>query len=192
MRNKSIIYQLKITLLNTKPPIWRRIYVQSDEKLPDLHKIIQITMGQANSHLHVFYINGKTYTLPDDYKELEYIDYRKIRLNTFILNEGEKFKYIYDMGDDWVHNIKLEAILPYDSKIKYPICVAGKRRCPPEDCGGPYGYEDILEIIKNTKSKEYKEIMDWLPDKFNPDEFDIDKVNKLLQEDAFGCISIED
>ncbi len=192
MEKKKNIYQLKINLMDTKPPIWRRILVESNVKLPDLHKIIQSTMGWTNSHLHDFIINGMTYTLPDEDNELEYIDYRKIKLNKLIENEGAKFNYIYDFGDDWNHKIELEEILPYDSARKYPICIAGKRRCPPEDCGGTGGFEDLLKIIKDPKNEEYEDMMNWLPDNFDPEHFNINEINELLQKKDYGCITIYD
>src|SRR5271157_583998 len=134
-------YQLKISLNHIKPVIWRRFVVDSDIKLPDLHKVIQTVMGWYNSHLHQFRINKQSYSLPDEDELMEFIDYRKIKLNSLITNEKQKFYYDYDFGDGWEHTIILEKIIQKDKDIKYPVCIDGKRKCPPEDCGGDGGYE---------------------------------------------------
>lgn len=85
-------------------------------------------------------------------------------------------KYLYDFGDGWEHSIELEQILFKVEKRKYPICIAGERSCPPEDCGGVYGYEDLLEILKNPDHEEYKQMKTWAGRQFNPEKFDPKKV----------------
>ncbi len=186
------VYQLKIMLDHTKPPVWRRFIVESDMKLPDLHKVIQTVMGWFNSHLHQFRINGKSYTAPDEEFMSEVTDYRKIRLNAVITKEKQKFHYDYDFGDGWEHTIVLEKILPKDKNMRYPTCVDGKRNCPPEDCGGPGGYADLLEVIKDPGNEEYEEMMEWLGGIFDPEEFDIDGINEALQQSDYGCILLFD
>ena len=183
-------YQLKISLNNIKPPIWRRFLVQSDIKLPDLHKAIQTVMGWTNSHLHQFIIDGEFYSEPDDEAFAEIIDYRKIRLKKVLTEEKQKIKYEYDFGDGWEHTIVLEKILT-DSALKYPLCVAGKRNRPPEDCGGPSGYEDLLKVISNPADEEYKEMIEWLGEGFDPERFDLEEINDLLKEVDYGCITFD-
>ena len=185
-------YQLKITLDHTKPAIWRRFIVDSDMKLPDVHKLIQTVMGWYNSHLHQFRINDKFYCSPDVDALSEYTDYRKIRLNSVITYEKQKFHYDYDFGDGWEHSIVLEKIIPKGKNKNYPVCIGGKRNCPPEDCGGSGGYADLLEIIKDPGNEEYEEMMDWLGGGFDPEEFNIDDINESLQEEDFGCIILFD
>jgi hypothetical protein len=185
-------YQLKISLDHVKPAIWRRFIVDSDIKLPDLHKVIQTVMGWYNSHLHQFRINDQFYSSPDEEALSEYVDYRKIRLNAVIANEKQKFHYDYDFGDGWEHTLVLEKIIPKEKNKKYPMCIAGKRNCPPEDCGGPGGYEGMLEIIKDPSDEEYEEMMDWLGGDYDPEEFDIDSINELLQEKDYGCVQLFD
>jgi hypothetical protein len=170
-------YQLKISLDHVTPAIWRRFVVDSDIKLPDLHKVIQTVMGWYNSHLHLFRINDRLYSFPDEEAFLDYIDYRKIRLNAVITKEKQKFHYDYDFGDGWEHTLALEKIVPKEKGTKYPICVDGKRSCPPEDCGGPGGYEDMLEIIKDPSDEQYEEMLDWLGGDFDAEGFDVDSVN---------------
>ncbi len=183
-------YQLKISLNNIKPPIWRRFLIQSDIKLPDLHKAIQTVMGWTNSHLHQFIIDGKFYSEPDDESFAETIDYRKIRLNKVLTKEKQTINYEYDFGDGWEHTITLEKILT-DSVQKYPACLEGKRSCPPEDCGGPYGYEDLLKVISNPEDEEYNEMIEWLGAGFDPEFFDIEEINDLLKERDYGCITFD-
>lgn len=179
------IFQIQIALKGFKPKIWRRILVPSDLLLSDFHKIIQTTMGWTNSHLHQFIKNRTFYSIKhadDDMWDDNNVDYRKkkVRISDLIKAEKDKIIYEYDFGDGWEHDIILEKILPFDNKIKYPICLAGKMNCPPEDCGGIWGYYDMLEILKQPDHEEYENLIEWLGDKFDPEYFNKDKVNDLL------------
>ncbi len=187
---KSDWYQLKITLNNIKPAIWRRFIVRSDIKLPDLHKVIQTVMGWSNSHLHQFIIDGKFYAEPDDESFTESIDYRKIRLNQVLAGEKQAIKYEYDFGDGWEHQIVLEKVLN-DNTQKHPVCLDGKRNCPPEDCGGPFGYDDLLKAFSDPENEEHEDIIDWLGEDFDPEYFDIEEINEMLQEKDYGCITFD-
>ena len=186
------VFQLKITLKNIKPSVWRRVLVQSDTRLPDLHKIIQTVTGWTNSHLHQFVFNKCLYALPDDESFLDIVDYRKIKLDSLITAPKSKIMYEYDFGDGWEHDIVIEKVLERDNNIFYPVCTGGKRNCPPEDCGGPYGYENLIDIISDPGHGEYHDMIEWLGDDFDPEEFDIDLVNELLKEKDFGCIELFD
>lgn len=183
-------YQLKISLNNIKPLIWRRFVVNSDIKLPDLHKVIQTVMGWTNSHLHQFIVDGKFYSEPDNDSLLEYTDYKKIILNQVLSEEKKSITYEYDFGDGWEHEILLEKILPNHIK-KYPYCTEGERSCPPEDCGGPPGYEELLKILSDPGDDEYDEIIEWLGDDFDPEYFDIDEINDMLKDKDYGCITFD-
>ncbi|MBU4487172.1 MAG: plasmid pRiA4b ORF-3 family protein [Candidatus Delongbacteria bacterium] len=173
-------YQIKITLKDSDPKIWRRIIISSGLLLPDLHKVIQTSMGWTNSHLHQF-IKGKKYYL-DEYDEMESafgdrcIVYNKVKISDVLIKEKEKFEYEYDFGDGWRHEILLEKILQADKKFNYPVCIEGKMSCPPDDCGGIGGYYDMLDIIRDPKNKEYEETIDWLGGDFDPEYFNIDEV----------------
>jgi len=177
------IYQIQISLNGSTPEIWRRIQLKSDTLLPDLHNIIQTTMGWDDSHLHQFIKNKEFYGDPSVDEDFDTIDYRKIKLSAMLKKEKEKFMYEYDFGDGWIHTILLEKILPVDSKTKYPVCIAGEMHCPPEDCGGVWGYSDLLEILKDPKHEEYGNIIEWLGDDFDPNEFNIELINAFLT----GC-----
>ena len=186
------IYQLKISLLNSKPSIWKRIQLDSDTLLPDLHKIIQTSMGWTNSHLHQFIHNDKTYAAPDTWGDLNSRDYQKIKIDKILLHEKDKMIYEYDFGDGWRHEIILEKTLEKADKDKLPLCIAGKNACPPEDCGGIWGYMNLLEIMRDPKHEEYKEMKDWLGGDLEPSEFDKEEVTEMLQSDDYGVITFFD
>lgn len=186
------IYQIQIALKNFKPKIWRRILLPSDLSLSDLHKIIQTTMGWTNTHLHQFYKDGMRYMekMGNDYMwdDRNQFDYIALQLSDLLRYEKEKISYEYDFGDGWNHKIVLEKILPFDDKVEYPVCIKGKMNCPLEDCGGVWGYADLLEVLKNPQHEEYDELVDWIGDEhFDPEYFDKDEVNELLREKNYGC-----
>lgn len=182
MANK--IYQIQIALRGFRPKIWRRLLIPSNLLLPDFHEIIQITMGWTNSHMHQFIKNRTYYTLrmPDDdfLNEMDNVDYKNIKISDLLKKVKEKIVYEYDFGDSWEHDLILEKILPIDDKIKYPVCLKGKMKCPPEDCGGVWGYSDMLEILKQPEHEEYEEFIEWLGEEFDPEYFDIKEVNDRL------------
>ena len=184
-------YQIQIALKGSRPKIWRRILVPSDLLLSDFHKVIQTTMGWTNSHLHQFIKNRTFYArrMPDDYtwEEMNNVDYKKLKISDLLKKEKEKIVYEYDFGDSWEHEIILEKILPIDEEKKYPVCLTGKNNCPPEDCGGVWGYSDLLEIVKQPDHEEYEEYSEWLGEDFDPKYFDKDKINKMLRTTDFGC-----
>ncbi|MBI3756884.1 MAG: plasmid pRiA4b ORF-3 family protein [Deltaproteobacteria bacterium] len=178
------VYQLKITLRHSKPPIWRRLLVPSDMNLAKLHHVIQEVMGWTDSHLHQFKIGNIYYgtTYPDDFGGMpETRDERKARLNMLVSRLKAKFIYEYDFGDSWEHDVVLEKILPPESGIKYPLCIAGKRACPPEDCGGVWGYDNLLETIKDPNHPEHEDMVEWLGGDFDPEAFDVEAVNTALR-----------
>lgn len=186
-------YQIQISLLRITPKIWRRVLIPSDMPIADLHRVIQTVMGWENGHLHQFIKNGKYYSIKMDDDDLwddeTNFDYKKLKLKVsyFLKEPKDKLQYEYDFGDGWMHELVLEDILPVDPEIKYPVCIKGKNNCPPEDCGGPWGYSDLLEAAKNKRSKAYREYKEWLGYDFDPEEFDINVINELLQEKDYGC-----
>ncbi len=183
MSTPKTVYQLKVTLDDSKPPIWRRILVLDNITLADLHEIIQRAMGWGNYHLHMFTIGGQVFGDPDDDEtgEIGTMNEKRHRLNQLGLHEKAKFSYEYDFGDSWEHTILLEKILPAEKGVHYPACIKGKRACPPEDVGGVWGYDDFLEAIANPNHPERKEMLEWIGSDFDPEEFDLDEVNQSLQ-----------
>jgi len=141
MAAKSVgsIYQLKITLKDSKPPIWRRVLVPGSFRLGKLHRVIQIAMGWTDSHLHMFIVNGNYYGVPspDDYEPVK--SETRFKLETIAPPVKGKFIYEYDFNDNWIHTVLVEKILPPAPGEKYPQCITGKRACPPEDVGGVWG-----------------------------------------------------
>jgi hypothetical protein len=174
------VYQLKITLKETKPPIWRRIQVSDSITLYRLHRIIQEAMGWWNYHLYEFELGRDHYGEPDPDWGAEIKSARRIRLNQLDLREGTKFSYVYDMGDYWVHEILVEKFLLAEEGKRYPTCIMGRRACPPEDCGGTWGYAELLEVLKDPNHEDHLDRLDWLGGQFDPDAFGVDEINRKL------------
>ena len=179
------IYQLKVTLRWVRPPIWRRIRVPADIRLSDLHIVLQAVMGWYDTHLHVFEVDGLGYTTPrepGDLVEMEMADARRMRLNRFAPFERSRFRYEYDFGDNWVHDIVVEKILPPDPSAMLPWCVTGRRQCPPEDCGGAYGYMEILATLADPDDPGREELFEWFDEDWDSEAFDVGQVNKALEQ----------
>ena len=178
LRPDQLIYQLKVSLIGIKPPIWRRIQVTGDTTLDVLHGILQIAMGWFGEHLYDFEVHGTSYGDPSVLDDI--IDEKTVNLAQLISLEKEKFRYVYDFGDYWKHDILVEKILPVEDGTHYPACIDGNRACPPEDCGGHFGYDDLLEILKDPDHPEHEDKFEWLPGDFDPEKFDIEYVNRQL------------
>jgi len=175
------IYQLKITLRESRPPIWRRFQVRSDVTLAKLHRVIQEVMGWLDGHLHQFIVGRISYGVPDPDDLSGMRDERKMRLDQILSVPGRRIVYEYDFGDGWEHEIVLEKILSPDPKARYPRCLDGARACPPEDSGGIYGYADFLEAIKNPDHEEHEEMLEWIGGEFDAEAFDLKAVNQSLK-----------
>ena len=166
-------------------------------ELKDLHKIIQGVMGWGNGHCHQFIIHENYYGEVHEEFDNDWIDYRGIALDSLVTKEGETFEYDYDFGDGWDHRIEVEKITNAFMEHELPICLKGKRNCPPENCGGPWRYKDLVEITKNPQHKEYIETMDWLgaidddgeieEDFLEPERFDLEETNEVLHSENYGC-----
>ncbi len=173
------VYQLKIVLNGSKPPIWRRFLVDSTISLAQLHKIIQVVMGWDNCHLHQFVANGSFYGyLSDDIPEIE--DENKYRLDHILKQEKMAFIYEYDFGDSWEHKITLEKISSFDTKLVLPQCIKAKGACPPEDVGGIWGYYEYLAVLNDPAHPDYEEYKEQIGDDFDPLAYDMTLTNKML------------
>jgi hypothetical protein len=184
-KGSAQVYQLKITLRDIKPPVWRRVQVK-DCSLAKLHDTIQTCMGWDDYHLHEFEIGGERYGDPlqwqDDFGgDLEIGKEGKVKLSQVLAQGVKKFSYVYDMGDNWDHTIQVEKVLPAEAGVRYPRCVAGKRACPPEDCGGPWGYAGFLDAIQDPEHEQHEELLEWVGGEFDPEAFDIEAVNEDLR-----------
>jgi hypothetical protein len=171
------VYRLKVTLAGAKPPIWRRIELR-DCTLKELDLIVQEAMGWTNSHLHTFEALGATYGDPDPDWDVE--DEGKLRLSEIVGEGLKKFRYTYDMGDNWEHVLQVEKPVPAEEGANYPRCVGGARACPPEDCGGVWGYADLLEVLADPGNEEHEERLEWLGGEFDPEAFDLEETNRRL------------
>ncbi len=172
-------FQLKITLEGSKPPIWRRVLV-ADCTLDVLHQIIQTAMGWTNSHLHMFEYGEDRFSDPRFELEEDDYDETQVWLGQLAADGCQKLKYWYDFGDDWWHTIKLEKLLRPKPTDKFPICVKGTGACPPEDCGGIWGYYDFLDAIRDPKHPRHEEFIEWAGEEFDPNRFDIEETNVAL------------
>ena len=185
------IYQMKVTLQHVRPPVWRRIQISGDVSLHRLHLALQTTTGWSNSHLYSFEIGDTAFSVhdPDNPWGIPMKDAKKARLGGLIRNEGLRLRYLYDFGDGWEHEVLVEKMLPAVPPLQYPVCLAGKRRCPPEDCGGPWGYADFLKAIRDRKHPEHKRMLEWIGGRFDPEAFDLDGINMLLKSGRnFGAL----
>jgi hypothetical protein len=184
MAKKNIsVYQIKVALSGSKPPIWRRLLIPSNLSLERFHYVLQAAMGWSNSHLHQFVSGGEYYgcTDPDFGLGDEVEDERKYRVAQLLPREKASLVYEYDFGDSWEHKIVLEKILPADADAQQARCIKGARACPPEDCGGIWGYADLIGIIQNPDDPEREEMLEWLDEDFDPEEFDIEAINESLK-----------
>lgn len=186
-KTEHVIYQLKISLQGAKPPIWRRIQVPDTFLLADLHEIIQLTMGWFDSHLHQFRIANTSYgpELDDDWSMETVANEEKYSLHDLAKNISPHFSYTYDFGDNWEHRITVEKTLPITEGKPYPVLLKGKRACPPEDCGGIWGYLEFLEAYNDPEHEEHDSMQEWAGPDFAPERFDqdeIDEINEALRE----------
>jgi len=177
---KSGIYQLKISLANIRPPIWRRIQT-ANCNLERLHQIIQSAMGWESYHLWAFDIGDEQYGPADDNFPMDEMrDGRSVQLSDLEKAGVAKFRYTYDFGDSWEHIITIEKVVAADPEARYPRCIKGKRACPPEDCGGAWGYGNFLEALEDPDHAEHEDMLEWSGGDFDPEEFDLNRINARL------------
>ena len=178
------VFQLKVTLLGTKPPIWRRLLVPATLTLAQLHDLLQTAMGWQDCHLHEFSAGERLFGKPNPEDRLMGMppveNERTVRLSSLLGRIGAKVRYTYDMGDGWEHNIVLEKRLSADPGTAYPVCTGGKRACPPEDCGGIGGFYNLLDAVSDPTHEEHDELLDWVGEDYDPDAFSIDQINQML------------
>ncbi|MDP4268086.1 MAG: plasmid pRiA4b ORF-3 family protein [Bacteroidota bacterium] len=170
------IYQLKITLKDVKPSIWRRIQVKDNLNFLELSTIVQIAMGWEGIHKHMFVIGDEEIGYTDDDK----CDSKDHKIKKYLHKENTKFIYEYNFGDGWEHDVEVEAILPIEETKQYPFCIEGKRHCPPENCGGPWAYEDLIGMIKDKKHPDHQKMIEKFGKNFKPEKFDITEINSKL------------
>lgn len=174
------VLQFKVVLRGSRPSIWRRIQVPEGLSLSALHEVIQVVMGWAGYHMHEFSYQGLRYGVPDpDWGDGEVLDERDLLLSDLSLSVKDKIFYEYDFGDGWEHVLTLEKILTLP-ELRTPLCLKGARACPPEDCGGIWGYEELLNALKDPDHEEHESMTTWLGGSFDPERFGLDGINRRL------------
>ena len=177
------VFQIKVGLRGAKPPIWRRLLVPGDITLSRLHEIIIAAFDWDDTHLHVFETDYGQFGVED--RELGHRSDRSVTLEQVAPAVKDKFTYTYDFGDDWEHQILVEKTAPADPSITYPLCTGGRRAAPPDDCGGIWGYQALIEILEDPSAPEHEERLEWLgidnAGQFAPATFDADEVNARLR-----------
>ena len=176
--------QLKLSLRGvSKPTVWRRLLVPADIRLDRLHDVIQTSMGWTDTHLHAFSTYAGDYGVPDP--ELGFRNERNARLGQFLKQKGDRIQYAYDFGDGWEHDVVLEKRLDPDPGAHLPACLGGKGACPPEDCGGPWGYADLKETLADPRKQDHDHMLDWLglgsADEFDPAACDLAEINDVIE-----------
>ena len=187
LRNRKVsdtgkpVCQLKVTLLDSQPPIWRRFHVESGVTLERLHHILQAVMGWTDSHMHGF---RQPAASPSGARRrlfaIESADEKATRVADVLRRPKDKLFYEYDFGDSWEHEILLEKIIRRPPSERYPVVVAGRRACPPEDVGGLSGYYHFLEAVKDAKHPDHEEMVEWAGEGFDPAAFDMQAVNRMF------------
>jgi len=182
-RPRGDIFQLKISLRGvSNPPVWRRVAVPGDIALADLHAVIARSMGWNGGHLHVFETGSAEYGTTG--YDLGHIDDSRVPLSEVLSVPGTKLRYTYDFGDDWRHDVKLEKILPEEPGVTYPFCLAGKGACPPDDCGGAWGYAELKDVLAEPGHERHQDMLNWMclvsGDAFDPKAFSAAEANARL------------
>jgi hypothetical protein len=192
------IYLIEVVLDGIKPRIWRQLQVPGDARLGWLHAVIQIALGWTNSHLHQFNVGNRvcsdpTFELNEFEDDPPVLDENRVTLMDIASKEKDGFSYEYDFGDSWRHRVTVKKILPPDPTVEKnkALCLAGARACPPEDCGGVWGYADLLKVIRNPENEEYESMMEWLGGSFDPDAFDREKINSYLRKLKWPSMTID-
>ena len=175
------LYLVQVRLAEIEPPIWRRLAVPGPRTLHALHGILQAAMPWQDYHLYQFEIGGMRYEDPNpDDRDPAVPDPRASTLDQLELVQGTPFRYTYDFGDDWRHDITVEGVVPLPRDFLLPLCLGGARACPPEDCGGVGGYEEMLSALRRPQSAAAREYREWLGRVYDPEELDLAAINVRL------------
>jgi len=178
------VFRIKITLRHVRPAVWRRILVPPEQSLSDFSHMIEAAMGWGGGHLHDFRVGKEIYGEPDEDEDPYLLtrrhDDRQLEVGQLFADPKASVVYTYDFGDQWEHDLKLESWEKRDPATTYPLCVGGARACPPDDCGGPPGYADLLRTVRNPADPEHDAMLEWLGGAFNPDAFSLEEANLRL------------
>ena len=176
------VHTVKVTLRGSQPPIWRRLQLPSRGTLAQLHQVIQLSFGWQDYHMWDFETPHGRYGVAD--RELDILSAAAKRLDQVVPQTGSKLRYTYDFGDNWEHDILVESVAPAEPGTAYPRCRTGRRACPPEDCGGIWGYQELIAILADPQHEEHDERLEWLgfdtATQFDPAAFDVAETNAAL------------
>ncbi len=188
------VFRIRVELKDSYPPIWRRLDVPADATLGWLHAVLQVAVGWSDEHVHQFVHGTRTFSDPEfgleDSEGCLAEDERKVRIGELLVKRGQSLLYEYDLGDSWIHSIKLEKISDAEPGAPMAVCVEGEGACPPEDCGGVVGYEILVSILKDRKHPEYRDRKEWLEGPFDPDKFSVAKTNAMLGKSKFPKVTV--
>lgn len=174
------VYEVKVTLLMIRPPVWRRIKVRSDITLEDLHGVLQVVMGWTDSHMHAFRLVGRQANVRSRQTAVERNEERRTRLVELLTKPKDRLVYEYDFGDSWEHEVVLEKVGDHPPGARYPWVLGGARACPPEDVGGVGGYAHFLQVMRAPRHPEHVEMMEWHGGPFDPEAFDVQALNRAF------------
>jgi hypothetical protein len=178
------VLQLRIDLEEVEPAVWRRLLVPGDVTLATLHRMLQAAMGWNDSHLHSFEVGDDCYGPEDDEDDPpdgQIAEGTTSVLDALAVGPVHEFLYEYDFGDGWSHRILVEERATHQKAMKFAVCLAGARACPPEDVGGPDGYEGFLAAISDPAHEEHEDYLHWIGGSFDPTAFDLGAANVALQ-----------
>jgi hypothetical protein len=176
---KPTVVHIKVTLNDIRPAIWRRLRVPDSMNLRQLSQMIQVAMGWHGGHLHVFEIGALQYSDPSMFDEGE--DEARMTVKKLMQEEISRFLYTYDFGDNWDHVVLIEKKTPSPDSPTAPACVAGARACPPEDCGGAPGYEELIAALAEPDRPESRELLEWTDEDFDPEGFSLEEADRRVK-----------
>jgi hypothetical protein len=174
------VHVLRVSLRDVEPEVWRRVVVDSEMPLPKFAIALERAMGWESTHLHLFDVAGVLFG-NTDHDAPHLINEKAARVDHLLPREGCALRWEYDFGDSWEHDVVVEAIEPLNPKTKYPLVLDGENACPPEDCGGPHGYQELLRVLDNPKDRAHKHMRGWAPEGFDPAAFDLVAANRRLR-----------
>ena len=188
-------YEIKVSIRDTHPPVWRRLQIPEGITFHELNAIIQLAFDWCGYHAYNFEVGATLHDmgmfielpeLDDGWGDYETKNSKKEKIDKYF-KEYKRMKYTYDFGDDWIHDIIIEKTVETDKKLTKPICIKAKMADLPEDCGGPYGYEELLDILSNKNNERYNEMREWVDGGFtnwydDREYVDIEKINLRLED----------
>ncbi len=174
------VYQIRIELMALEPAIWRQVRVPGSLTLDQFHLVIQLAMGWENAHLYSFKVGPVSIGSPEYDQPSGTKDSTSVRLRDLGLKVRGKFLYEYDFGDSWLHTIRVEKVEVPDTPV-VPECLAGQHACPPEDCGGPDGYVNLVMALHDPRHPDHDHYREWMNEPFDPFAFDLASTNKMLK-----------